>query len=77
MVDVRRGLRPDAEATYRLDVATFAAIVCGKLSPPDAFFSRRIEIKGNIEKALKLAVIIRSFRAGIPLFAPLAPGGDA
>ncbi len=66
LVEVRRGQRPEAEATYRLDQTTFMAVVRGRLSPTDAFFARRIEISGHIEKALKLAVLFGHFVREFP-----------
>ena len=66
LVDVRRGIRSEAEATFQLNIATFAAIVEGTLTPPDAFFARRIEIHGHIEKALKLAVLFGNFVQEFP-----------
>jgi thioester reductase-like protein len=54
---VRRGLVPGADVTYRTDAATFAAIVGGRLAAQEAFLARRIEIAGDIEKGLKLAVL--------------------
>lgn len=66
LTDVRRGIRPDAELTYRMDVATFAAVVRGDLAAPDAFFARQIEAHGDIEKALKLAVLFGEFVKEFP-----------
>jgi thioester reductase-like protein len=50
-----------AEVTYRLDEATFAAVVSGRLSVQEAFFARRIDIAGDVEKGLALAVLLDSF----------------
>jgi nucleoside-diphosphate-sugar epimerase len=54
---VQRGLTPGIAVVYRTDTSTFAAIVRGRLSPQDAFFSQQVEIEGEVEKALKLAVL--------------------
>jgi nucleoside-diphosphate-sugar epimerase len=58
---VRRGLPPGAEVIYRTDLATFEAVVRGRQSPRDAFLARRIEIAGDVEKGLKLAVLFEHF----------------
>jgi thioester reductase-like protein len=60
-VEVRRGLDDRAALIYRLGTPTFASIVAGKLDTQEAFFSRLIEIEGNIEKGLKLAVLLTHF----------------
>jgi hypothetical protein len=61
IAEVRRGLSDRAEVIYRLDVSAFTAIVAGRLDPQEAFFARRIEIEGDIEKGLKLAVLFGLF----------------
>jgi thioester reductase-like protein len=72
LVSIRRGLEPGAEVTYRTDPATFAAVVQGVLVPQEAFFARRIEIAGDLEKALKLAVLFGQFVREFP-FPPGPP----
>lgn len=62
---VREDARP-ADATYRLDVPTFEAVVRGRETPQAAFFARRIEITGNIETGLKLAVLFGRFVEEFP-----------
>jgi nucleoside-diphosphate-sugar epimerase len=57
VVNLQRGRDGPAEVVYRLDTATFAAVVGGWLRPQQAFLSRRIQIEGHIEKGLKLAVL--------------------
>jgi hypothetical protein len=57
LVSVRRGRHGPVEVAYRLDPATFAAVVRGRLEVQEAFFARRVEIEGDVEKALKLAVL--------------------
>jgi hypothetical protein len=54
---VCRGLVPGAEVVYRTDLATFGAVVRGRQTPQEAFFARRIEIEGDVEKGLKLAAL--------------------
>jgi predicted lipid carrier protein YhbT len=56
MVTVQRGCLA-AEVVYRLDPATFAAVVAGRLDVQEAFLNRQIEIEGDLEKGLKLAVL--------------------
>jgi thioester reductase-like protein len=63
---VQRGLTGDATVAYRLDAATFSAIALGKLTFPEAFFARRIEILGEMEKGLKLAALLARFMAECP-----------
>jgi nucleoside-diphosphate-sugar epimerase len=58
---VRRGLDPAADVCYRTDPATFDDVVRGRQSAQDAFFARRIEVAGDVEKALKLAVMFGQF----------------
>jgi thioester reductase-like protein len=56
-----RGLSEKATAIYVLDSATFAAIVERRLSPQQAFLDRGIEIKGDLESGLKLALLFGHF----------------
>jgi hypothetical protein len=58
--------------TYRLDDATFADIIGARLTPQAAFFARRIEVRGHIEKALKLAVLFGHFVKEFP-YCPQSP----
>jgi thioester reductase-like protein/predicted lipid carrier protein YhbT len=73
LVYVRRGLDPDAEVTYRTDTATLAEIVEGKQSPQEAFMQRRVAFVGNMETALKLAVLFGEFLRENPY----SPGMEA
>jgi thioester reductase-like protein len=66
LLPVSRGLRSDAELTYRMDGNTFAAVVAGRLAPQEAFFARQIEVGGDLEKALKLAVLFGQFVQEFP-----------
>jgi hypothetical protein len=61
LLHLGRGTDPDAEVVYRMDVATFEAVVRGRQTPQEAFLSRRIEVDGDVEKALKLAVLFEYF----------------
>jgi thioester reductase-like protein/putative sterol carrier protein len=60
---VARGHAADAEITYRTDVETFKALASGSETPQDAFFAGKVEIEGNMEKGLKLAVLFERFFA--------------
>jgi predicted lipid carrier protein YhbT len=53
---VQRG-QHDAEVVYRLGANVFGAIVAGRLSAQEAFLARHVEIEGDVEKGLKLAVL--------------------
>jgi nucleoside-diphosphate-sugar epimerase len=55
------GLAGGAEVVFRMDVPTFEAIVGGRQSPQEAFLDRRIDIAGDVEKGLKLAVLFEHF----------------
>ena len=59
---VRRGLET-ADVLYRTDFATFEDVICQRRSPQGAFCDRLIEIEGDLEKALKLAVLLGAFLA--------------
>jgi thioester reductase-like protein len=63
---VRRGGVARAAIVYRTDVATFAAIVRGRRTPHEAFLERRIDIGGDVEKGLKLAVLFDRFLRECP-----------
>jgi thioester reductase-like protein len=65
-VEVRRGSVAGAAIVYRTDGATFDAIVRGRLTPQEAFFERRIQISGDVERALKLAVLFGQFVVECP-----------
>jgi thioester reductase-like protein len=62
-----------AEVTYRTDTPTFDAVVRGRQTPQEAFFARRIEVEGDVEKGLKLAVLFGQFVKECP-YVPPAPG---
>ena len=46
--------RPDA--TMTVDAETYAAVLAKKLAPPEAYFSGRIQLKGNTALAMQLAM---------------------
>jgi len=66
VVAVKRSACGDAAVVFESDGETLAAIVAGELSPQQAFFDRRIEIAGNIEMGLKLAMIFGQFIVEFP-----------
>jgi hypothetical protein len=77
-VEVRRGSIAGAAIVYRTDAATFEAIVCGRQTPQEAFFERRIQISGDVERALKLALLFGQFVRECPYRAgPIPEGRDA
>ncbi|HEX5272553.1 MAG TPA: SDR family oxidoreductase [Gemmataceae bacterium] len=58
--------RPSTAPCWRASSAsawptTFEAVVRGRQSPQDAFLARRIEITGDVEKGLNLAVLFEHF----------------
>jgi thioester reductase-like protein len=61
LANVGRGLSPEADIIYHFDADTFDDLILGRQSPPDAFFAKRIDVDGDVEKALKLAVLFGRF----------------
>jgi hypothetical protein len=61
LTQVSRGSADGAAVIYRTDAPTFAAVVQGRTTAQQAFFTRRIGIEGDVEKALKLAVLFEQF----------------
>jgi thioester reductase-like protein len=70
LIYARSGLDSDAAATYHTDTATFHAVVNGLQTPQEAFFEQRIAITGDLETALKLAVLFGQFIAQNPVATP-------
>ena len=66
VLQVTRGSTERSDVEYRMGVQTFAAVVVGRESPQAAFFGRRIEISGSIEKGLKLATLFGQFVHDFP-----------
>jgi thioester reductase-like protein len=58
---VRPGLEEKADVVYHTDPNTFAAVLRGRLTPQEAFFEQRVAITGDLEAALKLAVLFGQF----------------
>lgn len=64
-------VRDSAERTdveYRMGVQTFVAVITGRETPQTAFFNHRIEIAGNVEDGLKLAMLFGEFVRDFPYF---------
>jgi thioester reductase-like protein len=57
LVAVRREPCAGADVVFRADAETFGAVVRNRLSPQEAFLTRRIDIEGDVERGLKLAVL--------------------
>ena len=54
---VQRGFCERTCVTYQLDVLTFAEVVEGRLTPQQAFCERRLDMSGDLETGMKLAVL--------------------
>jgi thioester reductase-like protein len=65
-MEVRRGLDTDAAVVYRTDAMTFGRLIRGQETAQGAFFEGRIEIDGDMEKALKLGFFIEQVLAAVP-----------
>jgi thioester reductase-like protein len=70
LVYARRGLEAGAAVTYHTDTATFDAVLSGRQTPQEAFFEQRIAITGDLETALKLAVLFGQFLSENPVAQP-------
>jgi len=55
-----------SEFGYRMDRQTFRAAVRGDLDGPAAFMNGRVEITGDVERALKFAVLMQAFNRESP-----------
>jgi thioester reductase-like protein len=66
LVEVQRDPCCQSEVGYRMDVDAFAAIVRGTQSPQQAFFEQRLEMIGDVEKGLKLAMLFEEFIREFP-----------
>jgi thioester reductase-like protein len=58
---VQRGVADDAVLTYRVDAPTLESLIRGVQTARQAFFDGRIEIDGDMEKAIKLAMLLEQF----------------
>jgi thioester reductase-like protein len=70
LVYARRGVENGAAVTYHSDTTTFHAVVSGLQTPQEVFFEQRIAITGDLECALKLAVLFGQFLAEHPIAQP-------
>ena len=66
LVSVERGAAGRPEVVYRLDPPVFEAVVAGRRAVHEAFMAREVEIDGDVEKGLKLAVLFERFVLGSP-----------
>jgi hypothetical protein len=66
VLQVVRDAPERAEVEYRMAVPTFAALVSGHEPPQAAFLAKRIDIAGDVEKGLKLAVLFGQFVREFP-----------
>ncbi|MGH7169014.1 MAG: SDR family oxidoreductase [Gemmataceae bacterium] len=64
-LNVRRGATVEAIATYRMDAAILDNLIHGRQTAQQAFLEGHIHIDGDMEKALKLAMLIEAFLAEI------------
>jgi putative sterol carrier protein len=53
-MQITEGTNPDASLTLKMGLTDFLDMVNGKLSAEKAFFTGKIQFKGNIAVALKL-----------------------
>ncbi|MGD6850876.1 MAG: SCP2 sterol-binding domain-containing protein [Candidatus Bathyarchaeia archaeon] len=53
-MQITEGTNPDANLILKMSLADFLDLVNGKLSAEKAFFTGKIQFKGNIAVALKL-----------------------
>jgi thioester reductase-like protein len=59
----------DCACTFYVDHGSFRDIVSGRQSPQQAFFDKKIEIRGNMETGLKLATVLAAFFRRYPYHA--------
>ncbi len=60
------GRREAPDVLYRLEHATLAEVIDGHISPQGAFLDDRVRIEGDVELALKLAMIFNQFMVEHP-----------
>ncbi len=60
---VWRGRAADASVAYRMEVPALADVLQRRQTAQQAFFDGRIDIEGDAEKAMKLALLIEQFLA--------------
>jgi thioester reductase-like protein len=62
-ISVRRGAAAEAVVTYRLEATILDNLIHGRQTAKQAFLKGHIEIDGDMEKAVKLAMLIEHFLA--------------
>lgn len=63
---VTRGAVANSDVVYSASSETFGRVVTGRLKPQQAFLQRQVEIDGNIEAGLKLAILFGQFIEEFP-----------
>jgi thioester reductase-like protein len=63
ILSVERGIRSASEVIFHIDAGTFVHLIRGQESAQKAFLDGKIEIEGDMEKALPLAMFIEQFLA--------------
>lgn len=63
ILSIERSIRSVPEVIYRIDAETFLRLIRGQQSAQKAFLEGQIEIEGDMEKALMLAMFIEQFLA--------------
>jgi len=67
LVEVHRGENTCKEDfSYRTDSHVFWRAIAGDVHPQEAFFKRQARVAGNIEQALKMAMILHKFNQEFP-----------
>jgi alkyl sulfatase BDS1-like metallo-beta-lactamase superfamily hydrolase len=61
LVHVVKGLDESAVVTFHTDTENFRSIILGTQSLQDAYYSKKIEIIGNLEVGLKLTFLLSQF----------------
>jgi predicted lipid carrier protein YhbT len=52
---------PAPACRFSLDAATLAEVVAARRTPADAFFDKRIELEGDVERGLVLSTVLEPF----------------
>lgn len=66
LVGVWRGGSDAGDFTYRMDIDAFFDIVGAQVDPQDVFLEGRAHVEGNIERALKMGMILHQFNREHP-----------
>ena len=76
LVGVWRGGNDAGDFTYRMDIDAFFDIVGAQVDPQDVFLEGRAHVEGDIERALKMGVILHQFNREHPYRAGVARSGE-